>query len=175
MDLDAVIRRIPDHPRPGIMFFDLTTLFADPAAFRFAADRLAEAAAPLCPDVILVAEARGFVCGAVLAYRLGAAFVPARKPHKLPGPTIGVEYSLEYGVDELHVHRGAIRPGQRVLIHDDLLATGGTAVAKRELAERAGGIPVGFSFIVELDFLGGRARLAPLPVQSLVHYSSEAA
>lgn len=175
-DLKRAIREIDDFPKPGIRFFDLTTLFADADAFARTVDALAAQVAPLAPELVVVPEARGFVSGAALAYRLGAGLIIARKPTKLPGPSLSAEYALEYGTDVLHVHEGAIGAGRRALVHDDLLATGGTALATRDLIEQAGGVCVGFSFIVELTFLGGRTRLEAegLAVRSLVRYASEA-
>lgn len=173
MDLDAVIGRVPDHPKPGILFYDVMPLFADPAALEYVIDRIAEWARPRRVDVVLGAESRGFILGGGIARELGAGFVAARKPGRLPGATVGHDYDLEYGTDRLEIQLGAIRPGQRVLIHDDLLATGGTSAAKVALVESQGGVVVGSAFIVELDFLGGRDALAPHEVLSLVRYSSE--
>lgn len=173
MDLDAVIGRVPDHPKPGILFYDVMPLFADPAALEYVIDRIAEWARPRQVDVVLGAESRGFILGGGIARELGAGFVAARKPGRLPGATVGHDYDLEYGTDRLEIQLGAIRPGQRVLIHDDLLATGGTSAAKVALVESQGGVVVGSAFIVELDFLGGRDALAPHEVLSLVRYSSE--
>jgi adenine phosphoribosyltransferase len=174
MDLDAVIGRVPNHPKPGIVFYDLMPVFADPAALDYVIATIAEWARPREVDVVLGAESRGFILGGGIARALGAGFVAARKPGKLPGATIVQEYDLEYGTDRLEMQVGAIQPGQRVLIHDDLLATGGTGAAKIALVESQGGIVVGTAFIVELDFLDGRAALAPHDVLSLVRYSSEA-
>jgi len=173
MDLDAVIGRVPDYPKPGIVFYDLMPLFAHPDALNYVIDQIADWAGPRQVDLVLGAESRGFILGGGIARALGAGFVAARKPGKLPGETIGHDYALEYGVDRLEIQRGAIRPGQRVLVHDDLLATGGTSAAKIALIESQGGIVVGTAFVIELDFLGGRRRLAPHDVLSLVHYSSE--
>lgn len=173
-DLDAVIRRVPDHPTAGILFYDLMPLFADPSALDAAVTRMAAWARPRTPDLVLGAESRGFILGGALARELGVGFVTARKPGKLPGRTVRQDYSLEYGDDGLEVHTDAIRPGQRVLIHDDLLATGGTAAAKSRLVELLGGVVVGFVFIVELTFLPGRERLAPAEVHSLVRYDTDA-
>lgn len=170
--LRALIRDIPDFPQPGILFKDITPLLASPAALRSAVDGLARLAAPLRPDRVLAAEARGFLLGPALALQLDAGFVLARKPGKLPHETIGAEYELEYGVDRLELHADAIPPGSRVLIHDDLLATGGTAKALCELVERSGGQVVGCGFLVELAFLAGRARLRPHETHSLLSYDS---
>jgi adenine phosphoribosyltransferase len=172
-DLASHIRDIPDFPKPGIVFKDVMPLLADAKALHAAVDALAEWAAPRRPDVILGAEARGFILGAALAYRLGCGFVAARKPGKLPYETISAQYALEYGVDSLEMHVDAIAGGARVLVHDDLLATGGTARAKCELVEQLGGEVVGVAFLIELAFLGGRERLAPYDVHSLIVYDSE--
>ena len=169
-DLASKIRDVPDFPRPGILFKDVMPLFASPEALRDAVEGLAEWAAPRRPDLILGAEARGFILGGALAYRLGCGFIAARKPGKLPWQTVSVEYALEYGTDSLELQRDAITAGARVLVHDDLLATGGTAKAKIDLVERLGGTVVGVAFLVELAFLGGRQHLAPHEVFSLVTY-----
>ena len=171
MDLRALIQDVPDFPKPGIVFKDLTPLFLDPAGLQYAIAELAERSPPA--DVVVAAEARGFVLGAAVAARMGAGFIPARKPGKLPRATASAEYALEYGVDALHVHADALAGGARVLVHDDLLATGGTARACCELVEAAGADVVGCSFIVELAFLGGREQLAGHDVLSLVSYEGE--
>ena len=168
--IEDLIRDIPDFPKPGILFKDIMPLLADGPAFQETIDRLAEFAAPLKPEVVLGAEARGFVLGAALAYKLGAGFVTARKPGKLPYSTISAKYALEYGFDALEVHTDSIKPGQRVLVCDDLLATGGTSKAKIELVERLEGTVVGLAYVIELDFLNGRDRLAGYDVHSLIHY-----
>jgi adenine phosphoribosyltransferase len=170
MDLKAYVRDVPDFPKPGIMFKDITPLLQDPLALRYAVDKLAEFGVPRKPDVVLGAEARGFILGAALAYSLGAGFVPARKPGKLPWRVSQADYELEYGMDSLQMHQDAIRPGQRVIVHDDLLATGGTARAKIELVEQAGGSVVGVAFLIELSFLGGRDKLKGYDVLSLMTY-----
>lgn len=170
MDLAAKIRDIPDFPKEGILFKDITPLLQDAAALRYAVDQLAEFGVGRKVDIVLGAESRGFILGATLAYTLGAGFVPARKPGKLPYTTVSAEYELEYGTDSLEVHEDAIGPGTRVLVHDDLLATGGTARAKCDLVEKLGGEVVGVSFIIELEFLSGRDRLAGYDVQSLIRY-----
>jgi adenine phosphoribosyltransferase len=170
MDLSAYIRDIPDYPKPGILFKDVTPLFADAAALTETVERLAEWAEPRRPDVVLGPEARGFILGAALAQRLGCGFVPARKPGKLPWHTIGVKYSLEYGFGELQVHADAFGDGARVLIHDDLLATGGTARALVELVKQLGGTVVGLDFIIELTFLHGRAELDGYDLNALISY-----
>jgi adenine phosphoribosyltransferase len=170
VDLRAKIRDVPDFPRPGIVFKDIMPLLADPAAFHEAIEQLAGYAEPRTPELVLGAEARGFILGGALAYRLGCGFVAARKPGKLPWKTISAEYMLEYGIDLLELHADAIRPGTRVLVHDDLLATGGTAKAKIELVERLGGVVVGVAFLIELDFLRGRDQLVGREVFSLIQY-----
>ncbi len=173
MDLRAHVRDIEDFPKPGIVFKDITPLLLDPAALAATVDQLAEHASPLGVDVVVAAEARGFVLGGALAARIGAGFIPARKPGKLPADTSSVEYALEYGVDALEVHRDALGGGTRVLVHDDLLATGGTAAAVCELTERAGAEVVACSFVIELGFLDGRARLEGHAVHSLISYERE--
>jgi adenine phosphoribosyltransferase len=168
--LRALVRDIPDFPKPGIVFKDITPLLLDAVALDSAVRALADAAAPLRPQLVLAAEARGFILGAPLARELGAGFLPARKPGRLPYETVSASYELEYGVDALELHADALSSGARVLVHDDLLATGGTARALCDLVERLGGEVVGCSFLVELAFLGGRARLAPYPVESVIAY-----
>jgi len=168
--LRGKIRDVPDFPKPGIIFKDIMPLLADAAALKQTVDLLAEWAEPRKPDLILGAEARGFITGGALACRLGCGFVPARKPGKLPWRTVSAKYALEYGYDTLELHADAIVRGQRVLVHDDVLATGGTAKAKTELVEQLGGEVVGITFIIELDFLNGRDRLAGYDVQALIHY-----
>ena len=170
VDLAAKIRDVPDFPKPGIVFKDIMPLLADPQALHQTVEELAEFAEPRKPDLILGAEARGFILGAALAYRLGCAFVPARKPGKLPWHTVSVKYALEYGFDALELHADAITPGTRVLVHDDLLATGGTAKAKADLVEQLGGEVVGLAFVIELEFLNGRDRLDGYDVFSLIRY-----
>jgi adenine phosphoribosyltransferase len=170
-DLASRIRDIPDFPKRGIVFKDIMPLLADPESLRDTVERLAEFAEPRKPDLILGAEARGFILGAALAYRLGCGFVAARKPGKLPWRTISAKYALEYGFDALELHADAIGPGARVLVHDDLLATGGTARAKVDLVEQLGGTVVGLAFVIELEFLQGREKLAGYDVFSLVQYA----
>jgi adenine phosphoribosyltransferase len=172
IDLRSLIRDIPDFPREGILFKDITPLLADATALELAVEGLAQLATPLQVDCVLAAEARGFLLGPALALRLGTGFALARKQGKLPHRTIAAEYELEYGVDTLELHADALRPGARVLIHDDLLATGGTAHALCELVKRGGGIVAGCGFLVELAFLGGRERLAPYEAHSLLRYDS---
>ena len=173
MDIAAKIRDIPDFPKPGIIFKDITPLLQDAESLRFAVDRMAEFAVSKKVDIVLGAEARGFILGAALAYTLGAGFVPARKPGKLPYETIAAEYELEYGTDSLEIHEDAIGPGTRVLVHDDLLATGGTARAKCDLVEKLGGEVVGVAFIVELSFLAGRNKLKDYDLMSLIKVEGE--
>jgi adenine phosphoribosyltransferase len=170
VDLHAFVRDIPDFPRPGIVFKDITPMLLEPAALKAAVESLAEIARPLAPDIVVAAEARGFILGAALALELGVGFVPARKPGKLPHEVVSTEYELEYGTDSLEMHADAVAGGTRVLLHDDLLATGGTARAVCELADRLGAEVVGCVFLVELAFLGGQQRLEPYPVHSLIRY-----
>ena len=173
MNLRSYIRDIPDFPKPGIVFKDITPLFLDPRALEHTISLLARYAEEKDVDFVVSAEARGFVLGGALAARAGAGFIPARKPGKLPGVTASVEYALEYGVDALHVHADALSGGARVLVHDDLLATGGTASALCELVEGAGAEVVACAFVIELAFLDGREKLAPREVHSLVAYEEE--
>ena len=170
IDLSLKIRDVPDFPKPGVVFKDIMPLLADPAALKKTVDAIAEWAAPKQPDIVLGAEARGYITGGALACRLGAGFVAARKPGKLPWRTVAAKYALEYGFDSLEVHADAITKGQRVLIHDDVLATGGTAKATVELVEQLGGEVVGLPFIIELEFLNGRERLEGYDVYSLIKY-----
>ena len=172
-DIDSAIRRIPHHPKPGILFYDLMPLFESPEGLAACVDGIAAWARPREVDVVLGAEARGFILGGAIARELGAGLACARKPGKLPYEVVRREYDLEYGTDVLEIHRDAIRPGQRVLVHDDLLATGGTAAAKCQLVEELGGVVAGIAFVVELTFLPGRARLAGHDVLSLVAYDTE--
>jgi adenine phosphoribosyltransferase len=167
------VGRVPDFPKPGILFYDVTTLFGDPAALRETVDRLADYARTLEVDHVVSAEARGFVLGGAIAAAADAGFILARKPGKLPREVTSVEYQLEYGVDTLEVHTDAISDGARVLVHDDLLATGGTAKALCSLVEQAGGVVAGCAFLIELSFLEGRAALADYDVHSLLTYDSE--
>ncbi len=171
VDLRSKIRDIPDFPRPGIVFKDIMPLLADAEALRASVEALAEWSEARRPDLILGAEARGFILGGALAHRLGCGFIAARKPGKLPWQTVSAQYELEYGLDALELHADAVTGGARVIIHDDLLATGGTAEAKISLVEQLGGEVVGLAFVIELAFLRGRERLADYSVRSLVEYS----
>jgi adenine phosphoribosyltransferase len=168
--LKARIRDVPDFPEPGVLFKDIMPLLADPACLREVTDLIADWAKPRKPDVILGAEARGFILGATVAYKLGCGFVAARRPGKLPWKTVSATYALEYGENSLELHADAITSGQRVLVHDDVLATGGTARAICNLAEQLGGEIVGVAFVIELDFLGGTKQLEGRDVHSLIHY-----
>ncbi len=170
--LVSLVREIPDFPSAGIAFKDITPLMADPAGLALAVGALVEYARALDVDCVIAAEARGFLLGPALALALGAGFVLARKPGKLPHDTVSAEYELEYGVGELQLHSDALRAGSRVLVHDDLLATGGTARTLCELAEGLGGVVAGCGFLIELAFLDGRAQLAPRDVHALISYSS---
>jgi adenine phosphoribosyltransferase len=169
-DLKAKIRDVPDFPEPGIVFKDIMPLLADPASLQETVALLAEWIEPRKPDVILGAEARGFILGGALAHKLGCGFVAARRPGKLPWKTVSATYALEYGENSLELHADAIDDGQRVIVHDDVLATGGTAKAICDLAAQLGGEIVGASFVIELDFLEGRKQLEGYDVQSLIHY-----
>jgi adenine phosphoribosyltransferase len=168
--LKKLIREIPDFPKKGILFYDITTLLKDKSGYAALIDQLAEHYIGKQVDLILGMEARGFIFGPALAYRLNAGFVPVRKPGKLPAATARVEYDLEYGSNALEVHKDAVEKGQRVLIVDDLLATGGTAQATAQLATTLGAQIAGLGFVVELDFLKGRDKLKPYDVFSLLHY-----
>jgi adenine phosphoribosyltransferase len=168
--LKALVRDVPDFPEPGIIFKDLMPLIGNAAAFRSTIEHLAEWSRPRHPEVILGAEARGFIFGGALAYELGCGFVPARKPGKLPWEKVRATYDLEYGSDSLEIHADALAPGSRVIVLDDVLATGGTARAKIELVERLGGEVVGALFVIELAFLDGRERLEGTDVHALIAY-----
>ncbi len=172
-DLRAAIRNVPDFPKKGIVFRDITTLLKQPRAFSSAIDLLAAHCGKRPIDKVVSVESRGFIFGSVLAYKLGAGFVPVRKPKKLPGDTISQTYQLEYGTDSLEIHKDAIRPGERSLVVDDLIATGGTVLAACELVERLGGIIDGVAFLIELSFLGGRKRLHKYDVFSVIQYDTE--
>jgi adenine phosphoribosyltransferase len=170
MDLAKYIRDIPDFPKPGILFKDITPLLADPPAFRYAVERMRDHYRDVDIDAIAAAEARGFLFAAPLAYELAKPLIPLRKPGKLPYQTHSIQYELEYGSAELHAHVDGVEPGARVLLVDDLLATGGTMAAGCKLIEKAGGKVAGCLFLVELRFLNGRERLRPHPTLSLLEY-----
>lgn len=170
-NLKKLIREIPDYPKPGILFYDLTTLLADKQGFHSLVDQLcSHYNGKQKVDVVAGIEARGFIFAPALAYRLGAGFVPVRKPKKLPWKTASVSYQLEYGTDSLEIHQDAIKPGERVVICDDLLATGGTAAAAAQLVRDLGGEVAGAAFAVELNFLNGRAKLPGIDAFSLIKY-----
>jgi adenine phosphoribosyltransferase len=171
-DLKKLIREIPDYPKPGILFYDLTTLLKDGKGFHDLVDKLCDHYKGSQVDIVASIEARGFIFGPALAYRLGAGFVPVRKPKKLPWKTASVTYQLEYGTDQLEIHQDAVQKGQRVLICDDLLATGGTAAAAITLVRELGGDVVGAVFAVELSFLNGRSKLPGVDVFSPLKYAS---
>ena len=168
--LKKLIREVPDFPKPGILFYDITTLLKDQVGFATLIDQLSEHYLSQDIDLVLGMEARGFIFGPAVAYRLNAGFVPVRKPGKLPAATRKYDYELEYGTNTLEIHRDAIEKGQRVIIVDDLLATGGTAQATAKLAESLGGEIAGLGFVVELDFLRPREKLEGYNVFSLLHY-----
>jgi len=169
-NLKRLIREIPDHPKPGILFYDITTLLQDKDGFHSLVDKLCEHYSGRNVDVVAGIEARGFIFGPALAYRLNAGFVPIRKPSKLPWKTAQVTYQLEYGSDKLEIHQDAVKSGERVLISDDLLATGGTAEAAARLIRELGGEVAGAAFAVELKFLNGRSKLPGVDVFSLLQY-----
>lgn len=170
MDFKEQIRVIEDFPKPGISFKDITTLLKDGESYRAVVDELAQQIRPWKPELILGPEARGFLLGAPLAYALGVGFVPVRKPGKLPGKTVSETYELEYGTDTLEVHADALHAGQRIVIVDDLLATGGTMLATARLVEKTGAQVLGMGFLIELTELGGRDKLGAYPIFSLVQY-----
>lgn len=172
MDLKSLIRDIPDFPKPGILFRDITTLLRDPDGLRHTIDSMTEKCKETFEkvDYVIGMESRGFIIGTPLAYKLGAGFIPIRKPGKLPGAVHCVEYELEYGTDKLEMHQDALGSGSRVLIVDDLMATGGTAAATAKLVQQAGSQLVGFGFIIELRDLGGRQKLPDVPVVTLIEY-----
>ena len=174
-DIDAAIRKIPDHPHPGIVFYDLMPLFQSPGGLTACVDRMAAWSRERQPELVIAPEARGLILGGALAQALGVGVAAARKPGRLPSETVAEAYELEYGTDALELHADAVRPRQKVLVHDDLLATGGTALALCNLVERLGGVVVCAAFVVELTFLPGRERLRGYDVLSLVSYDSEAA
>ena len=170
MELEKIIRDVPDFPKKGIIFKDITTLLQDGEAFRLALNRMLKKYLDTKIDKVMGIEARGFIFAGVMAYKLGCGFVPARKPGKLPYHTIREEYTLEYGTNALEIHEDAVKAGDKVLIVDDLLATGGTALAAALLIEKLGGEVAGIEFLIELDFLKGREKLAKFPVHSLITY-----
>ena len=170
MDLKSLIRHVPDYPKPGILFYDITTLLRDPGGYRAVIDQMCQPFAGTGIDVVVGVESRGFILGGAVAERLGAGFVPVRKPGKLPSATRREAYTLEYGSNELEIHTDALTAGQRTLIVDDVLATGGTAAAAAALVKALGGSLEGLAFLIELDFLDGKARIAGERVHSLLHY-----
>ena len=171
MNYKSLIREVPDFPKPGILFYDITTLLQDPEGLRLAIDSLAEPFKGQGIDLVVGIESRGFIFGSLIAARLGAGFVPVRKKGKLPWKTRGVDYSLEYGSNSIEIHQDAIAPGETVLLADDLLATGGTAAAALHLIEQSGGKIVGSTFFIELSFLNGREKLCGHgPVHALISY-----
>ncbi len=169
-DLKSIIREIPDYPKPGILFYDITTLIKEKRGLATVIDGITAHFIDKDIDLVVGMEARGFIFGPAVAYRLNAGFIPIRKPRKLPGETVKYTYQLEYGEDTLEIHRDAIRKNQRVLIVDDLLATGGTAAAAIELVKSLGGQICGVAFVIELDFLKGRDKLKDVDIFSLLHY-----
>lgn len=173
LDLKSVIRSIPDFPKPGIMFRDVTPLFANPIAFRQAVDQLDAAFADAKPAAVAAIESRGFILGGALAYNRGIKFIPIRKAGKLPHDTLKAEYALEYGQGVLEIHRDAVAQGERVLLIDDLVATGGTAEASVRLIQELGGVVVGAGFLIELAFLPWRKKLGDVPAVCLVSYADE--
>ncbi|MBX3299755.1 MAG: adenine phosphoribosyltransferase [Acidobacteria bacterium] len=171
-ELRRLIREVPDFPKPGINFYDITTLLLDPIGLQKTIDALAAEAETERIDTVIGVESRGFIFGAPVAYKIGAGFIPVRKPKKLPAEKVSVSYDLEYGQDTLEMHKDAVGEGHRVLIVDDLLATGGTARAVCDLVESVGGHVAGLLFVVELDFLNGRSKFDGYDVRSLIHYDS---
>ena len=170
MKLEDKIRSIPDFPKPGILFRDITTLLQEPAAFTETVQRIFDAYKDEAIEAVAGIESRGFIFGAPLAQKLGVAFIPIRKPGKLPAETVSAEYSLEYGTDKIEMHKDALAAGQRVLVVDDLLATGGTMEAACRLVESVNAVVAGIAFVIELDFLNGRDKLKGHNIVSLVHY-----
>lgn len=171
-NLKKLIREVPDFPKPGINFYDITTLLLDAAGHEQTIDALTEQCRGMDIDTIIGIESRGFIFASPLAYQLGAGFIPVRKPNKLPAEKVSMSYDLEYGTDTLEMHKDAVGQGHKVLIVDDLLATGGTARAVADLVESVGGKVAGLLFVVELDFLNGRSKFDGYTVKSLVHYDS---
>lgn len=170
MDLKTFVRDIPDWPKEGVVFKDITPLLGHGDSFRFAIDTIANYYKDKAIDAVLGAEARGFILASALAYKLGCGFIPARKPGKLPYNTLSASYELEYGFDSLEMHEDAIKPSERILVVDDVIATGGTAAAKVELVERLGGEVAGIAFLIELSFLNGRSKLGDYDIFSLITY-----
>ncbi|WP_100331685.1 adenine phosphoribosyltransferase [Bacillus xiapuensis] len=170
MDLKEFIKIVPDWPKPGIKFKDITPLMADGQAFRYATDQIVDYAKEKEIDIVVGPEARGFIVGCPVAYALGIGFAPVRKDGKLPRETVKVDYGLEYGKDILTIHKDAVKPGQRVLITDDLLATGGTIEATIKLVEQLGGVVAGIAFLIELEYLNGRSKLEGYDVLTLIPY-----
>lgn len=173
MDLKSQIRNVKDFPKTGIMFRDITTLLKNPEAFNFTVNQLLDFTVDKKIDKVIGIESRGFIFGSVLAYKLNCGFIPVRKPGKLPSEKVSISYQLEYGEDKLEIHKDAIQPGEKILVHDDLLATGGTTKAVCKLIEQLGGEVVQVSFIVELTFLRGRDKLINYDVRSIVSYENE--
>jgi len=171
-EVKNAIRTVPDHPKPGILFYDITTILQDPKHLRTVVDALVERYAPMDVSKILAMESRGFIYGAPLALEIGAGFVPLRKPGKLPYKTVSESFQLEYGTDSLEMHEDAVTKGERVLVLDDLLATGGTAAASVSLARKCGAHVVEAGFVIELTFLNGRAKLGDVPIYSLIQFDS---
>jgi adenine phosphoribosyltransferase len=170
MDLKSYVTIVPDYPKEGISFKDITTIMDNGEAYKYATDQIVKFAREVGTDIIVGPEARGFIIGCPVAYALEVGFAPVRKPGKLPRETIAVEYDLEYGKDLLTIHKDAIKPGQRVLIVDDLLATGGTVGATVELVEKLGGVVAGCAFLIELSYLNGREKLKDYNIQALITY-----
>jgi adenine phosphoribosyltransferase len=168
--LKTLIREVPDFPKPGVLFYDITTLLKDAAGLHALINELGSGYAGQGIDKVVGIEARGFIFAPAVAYALNAGFVPVRKPKKLPAETVRIEYALEYGTDALEIHRDSIQPGEKILIVDDVLATGGTAKAVTELVETLGGKVVGLGFVIELDFLKGREKLPAYDVRAMLHY-----
>ncbi len=173
MDIGSKIRSVPDFPKKGILFRDITTLLNDNEAFAYVVDEFYKHYKDMKIDKVVSVESRGFIFGSVLAYRLGAGFVPIRKPGKLPAEVIRQEYQLEYGTDSMEIHKDAITPGEKVLVHDDLLATGGTVAAACKLIERLGGKVEGICFLVELNPLNGRKAIPGKEIFSLIQYDTD--
>ena len=169
-DYKTIIREIPDFPKPGILFYDLTTLMRNGDGFRRVIDELSDHYRTAKIDAVIGVEARGFIFASSISYKLGAGFIPVRKPGKLPAEKLKVSYDLEYGSDALEIHRDAVEPGQRILIADDLIATGGTAAAVARMVQQMGGTVVGLAFLVELEFLEGRKKLDGFDIFSLIKY-----